>query len=92
MLREAEKKMHWATEFQHLKNELIDAPEAIQPQACNETDELKGSLHLKDLIIAQLKRDFAETNTVLSTSCLDEEKGQFVIRMSEERLKIKEAR
>ncbi|RHY83001.1 hypothetical protein DYB26_009617 [Aphanomyces astaci] len=65
----AEKKMRWATECQHLKNELIDAAEAIRPQARHETNELKGSLYLKDHIIAQLKRDFAEINTVLSTSC-----------------------
>ncbi|RHY00957.1 hypothetical protein DYB36_005834 [Aphanomyces astaci] len=60
----------WATECQHIKDELIDEPEAIRAQVCHETDELKGSLHLKNRVIAQLDRDLAESSTVPSTSCL----------------------
>ncbi|RHZ03017.1 hypothetical protein DYB31_002639 [Aphanomyces astaci] len=60
----------WATECQHIKDELIDAPEAIRAQVCHETDELKGSLHLKNRVIAQLDRDLAESSKVPSTSCL----------------------
>ncbi|RHY52115.1 hypothetical protein DYB34_005835 [Aphanomyces astaci] len=60
----------WATECQHIKDELIDEPEAIRAQVCHETDELKGSLHLKNRVIAQLDRDLAESSKVPSTSCL----------------------
>ncbi|ETV65381.1 hypothetical protein H257_17872 [Aphanomyces astaci] len=55
---------------QHLKNELLDASEAIARKFRHDTDELLCSLYLRDQSLAYLERDFTKI-TAWAVPCRD---------------------